>query len=243
MSRAVVVGRLPVPAGSWFPEHTHDVHQLNWTARGVLGVTVGERHWVLPPTLALWLPAGVPHRTGATRDAEMRSLYVSAELPDIGDGEPVAVAVDGLLEHLAAHLDRTDLTAGARRRAEAVVMDVLRPLPTAPLSVPEPVDPRARAVAAALWADPADPRDLAALAAGSGASRRTMSRLFVTDTGLNFERWRTHLRMRAALPRLAEGQAVARVARAVGYSTPSAFLAAFRRVVGTTPRRYLGLQD
>ncbi|WOT39025.1 AraC family transcriptional regulator [Streptomyces coeruleorubidus] len=35
------------------------------------------------------------------------------------------------------------------------------------------------------------------------------------------------------------GQTVSRVAHAVGYATPSAFLAAFRRTVGTSPRRYL----
>jgi AraC-like DNA-binding protein/quercetin dioxygenase-like cupin family protein len=239
--RPIVVGRLPLAAGCWVGEHAHPAHhQLNWTARGVLGVAVGDRSWVLPPTLALWLPAGTPHRTGATRDAVLRSLYIAAELPDLGDGEPVAVAVDPLLTDLAAHLTR-DLDPAARRRAEAVVPDVLRPLPTAPVEVPEPVDPRARAVAAVLWRDPADPRGLAELAAGSGTSRRTLSRLFVAETGLAFERWRAHLRVRAALPLLAEGQGVARVARPVGYSTPSAFLAAFRRVVGTTPGRYLGV--
>ncbi|URM96605.1 hypothetical protein LUW76_20970 [Actinomadura madurae] len=33
--------------------------------------------------------------------------------------------------------------------------------------------------------------------------------------------------------------ALSQAAHAVGYATPSAFLAAFRRTVGTTPRRYL----
>jgi AraC-like DNA-binding protein len=46
--------------------------------------------------------------------------------------------------------------------------------------------------------------------------------------------------MWAAVALLAEGQPVSRVAHAVGYGTASAFLAAFRRTVGTTPRGYLG---
>ncbi|GAB2729557.1 hypothetical protein GCM10010442_58870 [Kitasatospora kifunensis] len=62
-------------------------------------------------------------------------------------------------------------------------------------------------------------------------------------TTMALDRWRTQLRLRAALPLLAEGHPVARVAHAVahavGYATPSAFLAAFRRTVGTTPQRYL----
>ncbi|GLZ47078.1 AraC family transcriptional regulator [Actinomycetospora sp. NBRC 106375] len=238
-----MVGSWPLAAGSWFPEHTHNAHQLNWAVGGVLGVRVGHRSWILPPTLALWLPAGVPHRTGATRDATLRSLFLSARLPDLGSGDPVPVAVDGLLLALAAHLERTDLAEDARTRAEGVVLDALRPLPTRPVAVPEPADPRCRAVADALHRDPSDDRGLAALAAAAGSSRRTVSRLFVQDTGLSFERWRRHLRVRAALPMLAEGRPVDAVARAVGYATPSAFLAAFRGVVGTSPSRYLGRRD
>jgi AraC-like DNA-binding protein len=85
----------------------------------------------------------------------------------------------------------------------------------------------------------AEQRD-AAEARAAGVSRRTMTRLFDNDVGMSFDRWRTHVRLRAALPMLAEGQPVSRVAHAVGYATPSAFLAAFRRTVGTSPSRYLG---
>ena len=149
------------------------------------------------------------------------------------------VAVDVLLVALAEHLARTDLSAPARRRAEGVVMDGLRTLPDAPIDLPDPVDDRALAVATALHADPADARGLDAHAAAAGSSRRTLSRLFVRDTGLTFESWRTRLRLRAGLIRLAEGAPVSRAAHEVGYSTASAFLAAFRRVTGTTPGRYL----
>ncbi|NOQ59370.1 helix-turn-helix domain-containing protein [Mycolicibacterium fortuitum] len=39
---------------------------------------------------------------------------------------------------------------------------------------------------------------------------------------------------------LAAGMPVAGVARRVGYDTQSAFVAAFRREIGTTPARYFG---
>jgi AraC-like DNA-binding protein len=45
-------------------------------------------------------------------------------------------------------------------------------------------------------------------------------------------------RLLSALPMLAQGAPVAKVARAVGYATPSAFGAMFRRVYGTSPARY-----
>ncbi|GAB3965877.1 helix-turn-helix transcriptional regulator [Actinoallomurus acanthiterrae] len=236
---AIVVGTFPLTTGEWIPPHSHTHHQLAWTRQGVLGVAVDDDYWVLPPTRALWLPAGVVHGTGATRDATLVSLYFDPERCDLDWSEPTPVAVDGLLAHLIGYLAREDLADDARLRAEAVVADLLRPLPATPIDVPQPVDERVRAVADALLADPADPRSLEAHARAIGVSRRTLTRLFVHDTGMSFDRWRTHARLRAALPMLAEGQPVSRVAHAVGYATPSAFLTAFRRTVGTTPKRYL----
>jgi AraC-like DNA-binding protein/quercetin dioxygenase-like cupin family protein len=237
---AIVVGTFPLSAGEWIRPHRHPQHQLAWTRRGVLGIAVGDTYWVLPPTRALWLPAGVVHRTGATREAVLCSLYLEPDRCHLHWTEPTPVAVDGLLAHLIAHLNRDDLPDDARLRAEAVVLDLLRPLPTTPIHVPKAVDERVRTVAGALLANPADPRSLDAHARAAGVSRRTMTRLFDSDLGMSFDRWRTHVRLRAALPMLAEGQPVSRVAHTVGYATPSAFLAAFRRTVGTSPSRYLG---
>jgi quercetin dioxygenase-like cupin family protein len=78
---AIVVGTFPLSSGRWFPEHSHPQHQLAWTGRGVLGVAVDDAYWVLPPTRALWIPAGVVHRTGATRDAMLHALYLEPSSP------------------------------------------------------------------------------------------------------------------------------------------------------------------
>ncbi|RZD76667.1 AraC family transcriptional regulator [Streptomyces albidoflavus] len=218
---AIVVGNFSLESGQWFVPHSHPQHQLAWARRGVLGVSVGDAYWVLPRTRALWLPAGVVHRTGATRDAVLCSLYFAPHRCARNWPGPTPVGVDGLLAHLMVHLGDENLPDDARLRAEAVVLDLLRPLPATPIDVPTPADDRVRAVADALLADPADPRSLESHARAVGVSRRT------------------HARLRAALPLLAEGQPVSRVAHTVGYATPSAFLAAFRRTVGTSPGRYL----
>lgn len=48
------------------------------------------------------------------------------------------------------------------------------------------------------------------------------------------------LRLQSALPLLAGGEVVGRIAYRVGYETPSAFVAAFRREIGVTPAAYFG---
>ncbi|PYQ60799.1 MAG: AraC family transcriptional regulator, partial [Acidobacteria bacterium] len=79
---------------------------------------------------------------------------------------------------------------------------------------------------------------LAEVARASAASERTLERLFRAETGLPFGVWRQRARLLRALQLLAEGGAVAEVANAIGYESTSAFVAAFRRALGTTPGRY-----
>jgi len=72
----------------------------------------------------------------------------------------------------------------------------------------------------------------------AGASERTLSRLFHTELGMSFHRWRTTLRIHHALTHLTNGRSVTDTAMECGWSNPSSFIDAFTEVVGQTPGRY-----
>jgi AraC-like DNA-binding protein len=231
-----------MPPGLVFDWHSHDDHQLAWAATGVLTVRAELRAWVLPPTRALWIPAGVRHETlTAGAAATMRSAYVHPGLCPISWAGPTPVAASPLLAELINYLGTVQLSAGQRSNAEAVLVDLLAPVPMTTIEVRMPAEDRAREVAEALAADPADDRTLASWGRSIGASERTLARAFLAGTGLSFGRWRTTLRLQAALPALAAGAPVASVARRVGYESASAFVAAFRRETGITPASYFRL--
>jgi AraC-like DNA-binding protein len=234
----VIVATFPMPAGVVFNWHTHDDHQLAWAASGVLTVRTQAADWVLPPTRALWIPAGVRHETLAAGVATMRSLYLRPDRAPASWTEPVPVTVSPLLAELIGYLGAESLDAGARARAEAMLGDVLRPVAMTTIEVRMPAEQRAAAVAAGLLANPADGRMLAEWGRHVGASGRTLERAFLGDTGMTFGQWRRLIRLQAALPELAAGRAVGTVARYVGYQTPSAFVAAFRKETGLTPAAY-----
>ncbi|QQV56871.1 helix-turn-helix transcriptional regulator [Ralstonia syzygii subsp. celebesensis] len=86
---------------------------------------------------------------------------------------------------------------------------------------------------------PADERSLQDWANAVGASSRTLVRRFQAAFGLSFRDWRQQMRLLAAIPLLAAGTPITKVAGDVGYDTPSAFSLMFRRVMGMTPRQYL----
>ncbi|HEX2312800.1 MAG TPA: helix-turn-helix transcriptional regulator [Thermomonospora sp.] len=233
---AIVVGSFPMAGGRRFERHVHRRHQLVWAAEGVATVEVPGGTWVLPPSRALWVPSGVPHTTSAY--GLVRSPYFRPESCRIDWTGPTAIGVPPLLRELIVYLADPGLPDPARARAEAVVLDLLEPVPVTTIHVPMPDDDRARRVAEALLADPADGRNPDAWGRAVGASGRTLSRLFVAETGMSFGHWRTQVRMRAALEHLAERVPVAVVAHRVGYATPSAFVAAFRRTFGVSPGAY-----
>ncbi len=60
-------------------------------------------------------------------------------------------------------------------------------------------------------------RPLEELCAGVGASKRTIERLFLRETGATVGRWRQQVRLMEALRLLADGMSVTQVAYLVGY--------------------------
>jgi AraC-like DNA-binding protein/quercetin dioxygenase-like cupin family protein len=235
---AVIVVTFPMPAGHVFDWHTHSDHQLAWAASGVLTVRTDAATWMLPPTRALWIPAGLRHETLSAGAATMQTLYIRPDLCPVNWPEFTPVTASPLLAELIGYLADPGLDAERRAHAEAVLVDLLRPVTLTAIEVLLPAEERANQVAQALIENPADQRSLAEWGREVGASERTLARGFVAGTGIPFGRWRSQVRLQAAISALATGEPVGNVARRVGYETSSAFVAAFRQQTGMTPSVY-----
>lgn len=118
------------------------------------------------------------------------------------------------------------------------MLDQIRATPEAPIELAWPTDPPARRVADLVQANLADNSPLAEFAAGSGASERTIERLFLRATRRTFGRWRQQARLLHALRRLALGESVTSAGLATGFQSTSAFIVVFRRAMGRTPGDY-----
>lgn len=219
--------------------HRHDVHELLWGTRGSLVVETDEGVHAVPWTVGLWLPAGTPHRVSAGSGTEFSCTYVGRGVgaPRAGAG---AVAVPAVVRAILEELSTQPLDDETRAMAEQLAVRLLQRADLVRLDVPMPEDDRTRRIAEAVRADPADDRTLGEWGGLVGASERNLTRLFKLETGLSFAEWRTKARMRAAIELLAAEHPVGAVSRRVGYRTPSAFVQAFRRELGTTPGAFVG---
>ena len=61
---------------------------------------------------------------------------------------------------------------------------------------------------------------------------------FCVKQGLSFGQWRQQLRLQEAVKLLGEGKGVTEVALILGYRSPSAFVAMFRKALGKPPKQY-----
>ena len=224
-----------------FAWHSHTRAQLVYAAVGVIRVETISGLWWVPPQQAVWVPARIEHEVAAEQAVSMRSLYVheraARRLPTVCGVVPVKPLLRELIVEACRRLGTDDVEDTDARLTE-VILDELQQLRPEPLYLPIPQDKRLRRIVDVLAADPTDSRTLDDWGRSAGASARTLARRFQRETGLSFGRWRQRLRILSAIPKLAAGDSVTRVAYDLGYRSPSAFIAVFRRTLGQPPARF-----
>lgn len=224
---------------SHWPPHSHDEHELIWSERGAVTATADGGSWAVLPGTGLWIPSGLVHETRITRGVVFRATLFAPETWTPVWRGATAVKVNSAVQRLLVHLARTGMPSEERLRAQQVCIDMLEPLDSRDSAVPIPQDRRIAALVERVLADPADDRSLEQWSLVLNMSPRTVTRAFSADVAMSFAQWRRLVRMRAARALLVEGRSVGAVGRCVGYSTTSAFVAAFRKVVGCTPGEFL----
>ena len=242
--RALIATARDYAAGELFPDHQHARGQFAYAARGAISVHTPQGNWLVPPQRACWLPAQLSHGMRMHGAVTMHNVFVA----------PDAIASMGLPQHCqvldatpllrqllaeAVTVDALYVQASRAGRLMALLLDEIAAMAPLPLSAPLPQDARLARLCMALLEQPSLDSGLDAMAARAGMSRRTFTRLFRAQTGLGFAQWRQQACLLAAITRLADGQAVTRIALDLGYASPSAFTAAFRRVLGRAPSDYL----
>ncbi len=138
----------------------------------------------------------------------------------------------------AWHRTFAEIAAPRDGRLMMLLLDELRQEPALPLHLPQPTEPRLARICRAIVRHPERQDGAADWARALGVDPKTVHRLFLRHTGMTFGRWRQQARLLAAMERLARGERVLEVALDLGYESPSAFAAMFRKAVGEPPSAF-----
>jgi len=235
-----------LPHGHVIREHSHPEDQLLFASKGVMTLKTRQGVWVVPPMRAIWIPADTPHSVSMSGPVSMRTLYFLPALCRTLPAKCFVMHVSAFLRELILHtckLSRLNRKTAKQRRIADLLVDQLKEVHSVPLQLPHPVDSRAKRVMETLFANPGDQRTLEKLCKDCGASKRTIQRLFLEQTKMTFAKWRQQLRLLHGMQLLACGEKVTAAALEAGYNSTSAFIAMFRKQMGTTPARYLKLES
>lgn len=250
--RPVRVRARSMPADTHFEPHSHAWAQLAYCATGVVQVTAesdgagGEITYIVPPSRAVWIAPGAQHHITVLEAAEFRTLYIDASATPKGWSGCRVLVVSPLLRESISALDAASpgnpLAPSREQLLSGLVLDELTHADIQALGVPMPHpqtgDKRLRALCEAVLRAPSERATLAEWAADTGASERTVARLFRDELGLSYQQWRQQAILAHALPLLTRGLSVSAVAAASGYASDSAFTAMFKAAMGQPPSHF-----
>ena len=239
--RPVVALARDLPPSHEIDWHSHPRFQLVYAARGVMTVDTRDSTWVVPPQRAVWMPPTVAHRLTAKGVVQLRSLYIQ---PAAAAGMPAScevLEVTPLLRELILRATELPLeydVRGSAGRVMRLLLDELAALPRLPYNLPMPKVAPLAAICRRLLDAPDDAATLEEIARDGALSARTLARHFRRHTGMSFAAWRRRARLLRALGWIAEGRPILAVALELGYDSPSAFSAMFRRELGASPSSF-----
>ncbi|GAC70292.1 AraC family transcriptional regulator [Gordonia soli] len=198
--------------------------------------------WTVPADRAAWIPADSDVVIENTRSVSVRVLYFHrtvATPPTLDNGVRV-IALSSFGRELRDHIvARAPLHHGdaVSEALTTLVVDQIVEARDASLGLPLLTSAIGVAFAAAVAENPAAP--VTEIARALAVSVRTLERAVLTETGLGAGAWRRRARILTSIDALVATRSVTEAAVASGYSTPSAYVAAFSGELGSTPRRHL----
>ena len=222
--------------------HSHKRGQLILVVSGSMRVETDGGLWMTTPGRACWIPGGVEHGVTYTKASKARAAYIhqrfAKQLPD----KCCVLQLSGLLRELV--ITAVDIgfdydEDGHAGRIMQVLIDQISRQREMPVFLPEGKDHRLRRLTALLYENPGDTRSLDDWCHLVGASSRTLTRLFLNETGMTFSAWRQQLCLIRALEMMEEGQSITQIAFALGYGSTSSFSAMFTRAMGEPPTVYI----
>jgi AraC-like DNA-binding protein len=246
LPRPVFARAKSLPRGARNPWHVHPWAQLTYAIKGVLVVRTVHGTFLTPPQWAVWIPPGVHHEVITSVRTERRNFFIDptkiAWDPATCRVLEVSPFMRELIRVVAALPTEYD-EEGRDGRLVQVLLDQIPLLREAEFSLPMPSTPSLLEFCTELLHRSDDHRPVRDVAKASGMSERTMSRVFLRETGVSFRDWRVRLKLMMSIEMLEVSKNVTGTAFDCGYDSTSAFITAFKHQFGRTPGDFLKSLD
>ena len=238
--RPVLYRRGDMPEQACCPMHSHEWGEFIYSFSGVMEITINDNRYLVLPHYGIWVPPNVTHQCRNNKQARHCSIYIAWDFCVEFCMLPCSVQISPLMRSMLHHLRDVSgfRTSDEQERFLHVFMDQLRNAPCIESYLPASADPQLAGLLQELERNPGDNRSVKDLACSLGMTERTLARRCRKDLGITLLEWRQRLRAIKALVMLEDGLNVEQTALELGYSSSSAFIAMFKRLMGKTPAEF-----
>ena len=220
--------------------HSHTNGQLNYVSKGTVRLMTPNGAWVVPQQRIVWIPPCLPHSVGCQglsggwKIMTPRSYgkFLPSRVSVLQTNNLLLAALDSIPEN------KKMISSAKLRLLIEIIKHELQSAKSESFGVTLPKSSQFRPLTDVLLKNPEDTRTLDQWAKVVGMSRRTFTRNFIAETGSSFGEWKKTLVFGKALNLLSEGRNIDETSHLLGYSSSSAFVAAFGKRFGTTPGQF-----
>jgi AraC-like DNA-binding protein len=191
------------------------------------------------------MPAARRHSIRLLSRTEMRSVYFSTALLDIGGpagftrkDDVHVITASPLIRELVRGLFERQRAQTMRGQMARLLLQALDESPCLPTQLPMPTSARLQTALAGLAVDDCWRLSLGDAASRAAMSERSFSRHFSAELGMSFRAWRQRARLIASLDLLASPRAVKEIAAMLGFSDAAAYVSSFKALMGCTPGEF-----
>lgn len=210
-------------------EHSHEVPHIVHMVMGRGRLTVDGSVVTLEPRASVLLAPGVPHALVLDEHSIALGPFLSPRNTPVERVRRLGV-VPALTDLMLARLAAQPYTHEQVTLFTDSLDDIVSALLTEAFAVPTPAHPTARQIAEVATDSSAT---LAELCGWFSISPRQIQRLFLGETGLTFQQWRTRTRLNVAIRALRGGSSGESAARSAGFANRAGLLRALSRECGT----------
>ncbi|HCR1107305.1 TPA: helix-turn-helix domain-containing protein [Klebsiella aerogenes] len=225
-------------AGTDFPENTLHWGKLMYSCKGLARITIKGNVYLSTPEFAIWLPAHTSHHSIAFTEIEYAIIHVHEKLCKQLPTEVETLKINGIIKEIIKDFSRRSvghISSVTDINLANVLIEQLALCESFNCFLPLSEDSIISKITKKMIDEPDGLYTLKNWSDNIGLSERTLSRRFLSSTGINFNEWKLRRKVLLAISLLQEGKSVKYVSSCLGYHDPSAFIAMFRLRMGITP--------